>query len=238
MKNDFLQFRLTSFEGELDEYLEHCSRSFYDITEYIANDKIARLEREYKELSKNFDDIYEFEGLYLDDFQEQVVCEKMKQYDILCGYMQSLYAGFENQVATYSADVKKNPELRLNPKIDFTKYPCVNQTKNAVNVMKHGFGRSYNELEAENSKFLEKPVIFKGYPVYSRSSVILNIEYEDLEKFVKSAKQVWRDILSEHTANKLANETSITNKNTTTQKAKNKESSTKQIDKTKDTKTK
>lgn len=145
------------------------------------------------------------EELYLDEYQEEVNDNKMIQYDILAGCMLKLYASFENQMVGYKDIVKRMPESNLSPTINLEKYPCVDKTRKTVNVIKHNIGRSYDQLENEESKFLDKPVIFDDYPVYESSDIILNIEKKDIDNFIKEAKQVWSDILQEYTLKKEEN---------------------------------
>ncbi len=208
------------FQGELDRDLKNCSRALYAIIENDVVSEIAKLEKEYAKLGEQFEDKYKFEELYLDEYQEKVSDKKMMQYDILAGYMQKLYASFENQMVRYSDVVKKMPKADLSPTINLKNYTCVDQTRKAVNVIKHNIGRSYDELKNENSKFLDKPVLFGGYPVCESSDIILNIEWSDLNNFITEAKQVWSDIAQEHTLKKEANKKAKQNTKTENNSAK------------------
>lgn len=229
---DYLEFWLMKFQGDLDRKLQIWSRVISYVIENDVVPEIAKLEKEYNKLGEQFEDKYKLKELYLDEYQEEINDNKMIQYDILAGCMLKLYTSFENQMVIYKDIVKRMPESNLSPTIDLKKYPCVDQTRKTANVIKHNIGRSYDQLENENSKFLDEPVIFDGYPVYESSDIILNIEKKDLDNFIKEAKQVWSDIIQEYTLKKEENKKVKQNN-----KAENNAAKAKQLNNSKDVST-
>lgn len=192
-------YLLDNFAEELENNLKSTQR-IYSIVKQDVYYNVLTLQQDYNDVGKTFENKQTFEDLYLDEFQKKVFDKKMEEYDFLCESMQKLYARFENQIVQYRNFVKSLPEeIRPKQNIDFSMYPIVKQTKNAVNVMKHNIGLSFYELKKDNSKFLETPVLFEGYPTYYTSDVVLNVEYDDLRKFVDSAKEVWKNKAQEYT---------------------------------------
>lgn len=137
---------------------------------------------EIKSLGEDFDDSW-----LIDEYQEFASKESYKYYLELSSYFQKAYAVFENQIA------------ESGKRIDFSKYPKVEQMNWAVNVLKHAKGKSYDNLIKANSKYIQPPVEFADiYPYYYTAGEILNLEFSDLTEFFKEVKTIWEDCLKEN----------------------------------------
>ncbi len=197
--NDFVVLNLIDeLDRTMDLYKERHDLKVKEDVEKEIEKKIAWFE---EEKAKVVDDEVYLQDL-IDQFQEFATYQRFRHYNELSSYFQKVYARFENQIATYKKFVKEIKEKDSNfsavEKIDFLKYPKVNEMNLAVNVMKHAEGRSFNGLKESNSKYLEKPVEFEDINTNCVSDLILNIEFSDIEEFVKEAKTVWLDVYEQN----------------------------------------
>ena len=181
MKIDYQQWVYTNFVSEIrrqQKIYEKQNRAY----KMFIEQEIAEQQAKFDSLIKNADD-YEEDSL-IDDYQEEVSLIMVGYYNELSSMFQKMYSIFENQVA-------------LDSHFDLSKYPKINQVKDIVNVLKHNSGRSYNTLKAANSKFLEPSKEFSKI-MYGCSSIILNIEYRDLEEFCDEVVKAWCDRIKEY----------------------------------------
>lgn len=146
------------------------------------NEWFDKAYEELKNSGEDFDD-----SIIIDDYQEFASKETYKYYLELSSYFQKAYAVFENQIA------------ESGKRIDFSKYPKVEQMNWAVNVLKHAKGKSYDNLVRVNSKFVQKPVEFSEmYQYYLPTGEILNLEFSDLTDFLDEVKTIWQDCIKEN----------------------------------------
>ncbi len=196
MKIDYIDWIVVGFSDDLDRTLQNCSEKEYLELKEKINEKIEHLD-ERIEMGLEDVDVDEFGEISAEERERKVVDYKMCQYDKLSAYFQKVYARFENQLATYKKKFDPFEKGMRFRKVDLKRYPIVYQTNLAVNVMKHGEGRSYDELKALNSKFSQEPVEFAGINKDLVDDIILNLEYSDLKNFVKEAKKLWWDVAKE-----------------------------------------
>lgn len=193
MKIDFIDWIVLGFADDLDRTLQNCSEKEYLELKEKINAKIEHLD---ERIETGQEDIYmdEFGEVSAEDRESKIVDYRMEQYDKLSSYFQKLYARFENQLAICEKKFDPINKGRVFQRVNLRRYPIVNQTNLAVNVMKHGVGRSYDELKNLNSKFVQEPVEFGDMDKDYVDDVILNIEYSDLKNFVNEAKKLWWDV--------------------------------------------
>lgn len=193
MKIDLIDWVVLGFADDLDRTLQNCSEKEYlEVKEKIK----AKIEQIDERIEMGQEDIYvdEFGEISPEDREKVIANYRMAQYDKLSSYFQKIYARFENQVAICEKKFDPLGEGRRFQRINLRRYPTVYQTNLAVNVMKHGVGRSYDELKGLNSKFVQEPVEFGDINKDFVDDIILNIEYSDLKAFVKEAKTMWWDV--------------------------------------------
>lgn len=148
------------------------------------------IQQEISEMDEKFDsqvkdaDTYE-ENCLIDDYQENLSLIMIGYYNELSSMIQKLYSIFENQVSHES-------------RFDLTMYPKINEMKDVVNVLKHNNGRSYNVLKANNSKFLEPSKEFSDIQSGMCSSIVLNLEYDDIDGFCDEVAKAWGDRITEY----------------------------------------
>lgn len=130
-------------------------------------------EAEDYEIDSMWESFKEFESEKIDEYYNEMASE-----------YKSLYAIFENQTAQ-------------EPKLDFSKYPKIQEMNWVVNVLKHSKGPSYQKLVDLNSKFVEEPVEFQGILPGTTAREILNLEFQDLIDFCNQARAAWVDRLEE-----------------------------------------
>lgn len=202
MKISYYDFVVLNLIDELDRtmdfYKERHDLKVKEDVEKEIEKKSAWFE---KEKAKAEDDQAYIQNL-VDEYQEFETYQRFRHYNELSSYFQKVYARFENQIATYKKFIEEIKEKDSNfsavEKIDFSKYPKVNEMNLVVNVMKHAEGRSFNGLKECNSKYLDKPVEFEDINTNCVSDLILNIEFSDIEEFVDEAKTVWLDVCEQN----------------------------------------
>lgn len=181
MKIDYQEWTYLSYVDEIrrqQKIYEKQNRAY----KLFIEQEIAEQQTKFDNLIKNAND-YE-EASLIDDYQENVSLIMVGYYNELSSMFQKMYSIFENQVA-------------LESRFDLSKYPKINEVKDVVNVLKHNNGRSYNTLRSANSKFLEPSKEFSKI-TFGCSSIILNIEYRDLEEFCDEVVKAWCDRIKEY----------------------------------------
>lgn len=181
MKYDYQQWQFVSYINEICRLRQIYEKKDRLNREFVENE-IALKSKEFDSKIKDANE-YEESDL-IDDYQDYVNILMGDYYNELAAMFQRMYAIFENQVA-------------LESHFDLTKYPKIFEVKNAVNVLKHREGRSYNALKAAHSKFIEPSKQFENI-TSGCSSIVLNIEFQDLLEFCDEAVKAWQDRLNEY----------------------------------------
>lgn len=202
MKMNYYDFVVLNLINELDRTMDlYKERHDLKIKEDVKKELEKKLEWFEKEKQNAGDDNYYVDCL-IDEYQEFETYQIFRHYNELSSYFQKVYARFENQIATYREFVENEKKINANfsavEKIDFSKYPKVQEMNWAVNVMKHAKGPSLKSLEEKNSKYLDKPVEFENIDTRCVSEIILNIEFSDIKEFVDEAKTVWFDVYEQN----------------------------------------
>lgn len=185
MKFDYQEWVYLSYVDEIrrqQKIYEKQNRAY----RLFVEQEIAEQQSKFDNQIKDAND-YE-EASLIDDYQEEESLIMVGYYNELSSMFQKMYSIFENQVA-------------LESRFDLSMYPKINEVKDVVNVLKHNNGRSYNTLKAANSKFLEPSKEFSKIR-FGCSSIILNIEYRDLEEFCDEVAKAWCDRLKKYKESK------------------------------------
>lgn len=185
MKFDYQEWVYLSYVDEIrrqQKIYEKQNRAY----RLFIEQEIAEQQSKFDNQIKDAND-YE-EASLIDDYQEEESLIMVGYYNELSSMFQKMYSIFENQVA-------------LESRFDLSMYPKINEVKDVVNVLKHNNGRSYNTLKAANSKFLEPSKEFSKIR-FGCSSIILNIEYRDLEEFCDEVAKAWCDRLKKYKESK------------------------------------
>lgn len=197
---NYVEYQYVLMIQDLGEFKEVCVESKdLDNLKNIKEDIKIKQAIFDQEVANMPDEEIEFA---VEDFKEYKNKQVTKYYHSLCAYFQRAYAIFENQVQYiqdfYGVENPKTP----GDYIDFSKYPIINETNKAINVLKHRKGYSYNKLEESGSKYLDKSELFEDSNDSLNSSIILNIEKNDIIKFLDEAQRVWSDKLKSYRAEK------------------------------------
>lgn len=190
MKIHFEDLQYTTFIDELQKQKQ----------KYMARpDQIAKHQIETDILFKEGETILaiqrlnaEDEAYFVDEFQEYRSDKMMDYYHEISSYFQKAFAIFEVQISKSGC------------RIDFSKYPKINEVNQMVNVLKHGEGRSLERLKALNSKFLAEPVEFPNIWQEMYSTKVFNLEMTDLFEFFDEAILVWKDKINQNKINREA----------------------------------
>ncbi len=153
--------------------LECKNRIMNEIREQEMMIEKYAVDAEDYEIDSLWDSFREFESEKIDEYYNEMASE-----------YKSIYAIFENQTAQ-------------EPRLDFTKYPKIQEMNWVVNVLKHSKGPSYQNLVNMDSKFVKEPVEFKGILPGTTAREILNLEFEDIIDFCNQARIAWSDRLKE-----------------------------------------
>lgn len=197
---NYVEYQYVLMIQDLGEFKEVCVESKdLDNLKNIKEDIKKKQTIFDQEVANTPDEEIEFA---VESFNEYKNKQVTKYYHSLCAYFQRAYAIFENQVQYiqdfYGVENPKTP----GDYIGFSKYPIINETNKVINVLKHRKGYSYNKLEESGSKYLGKSELFEDSNDSLNSSIILNIEKNDIINFLDEAQRVWSDKLKEYRAEK------------------------------------
>lgn len=192
-----MQIKLTRIEDlRFYEYISEIDRAEQvlrkrpDLT--CKNRILNELEEQRMMIEKYSIDGEDYEVDSLWESYNELESEKIDEYyNEMASLYKSLYAIFENQTAK---------ERKLN----YSRYPKIQEMNWVVNVLKHSKGPSYQKLVDIDSKFIKEPVEFQGILPGTTAREILNLEYQDLIDFCNQARVAWMERLEEEQAEYLA----------------------------------
>lgn len=210
MSINYKQYLYLCYIRELEEFKQAC----YDSADLKIIGKIKKkLKKEEAILKIRISAMNEENAEdEISNFNEFKNSQISKYYNILGAYFQKAYSIFESQTQA----IQEGHKEKVKPPheyVDFSKYPIIDESNRMINVLKHRKGRSYNSLKESGSKFVDESEIFKSLKQSEYSTEVLNIEFDDIIKFLNEAQRVWQDVF----------ESSKTAKNTTTSQTKTEE---------------
>lgn len=152
---------------------------------------INEIDRLGAEFDVDFKDADEFDKEYLiERYQHRVSELTLEYYRELSSMFKEIYTIFENQLAIDTSEG--------GPRLNLRTYQKISEFNSVVNVLKHGKGRSLDDLKRSQSKFIQSPREFTELNPWMTSTLVLNLEYRDITNFCNEVVELWKGRYEEY----------------------------------------